>query len=85
LRKVTKKKQNEDSEPISTTEAAERLGISRKRVNQLIDEQKLPAKKIGKVWIIDPKDLALVENRQKTAGRPKKSTTTPTTPEDEEE
>jgi excisionase family DNA binding protein len=78
------KEDEEESEPISTTEAAERLGVSRKRVNQFIDQGRLPAKRIGKVWIIDPKDLSLVENRPKKAGRPKKTTTSATT-EDEEE
>jgi excisionase family DNA binding protein len=77
---VTKKK-DEDSEPISTTEAGERLGISRKRIHQLIEEGKLPAKKVGKVYIIDPKDLKLVQNRP-SVGRPKKS---PTAAEDREE
>jgi excisionase family DNA binding protein len=76
---VNKDNQSED-EQISTTEAAKRLNISRKRVHQLIEEKKLPAKKVGKVWIIEAKDLSLVQNRP-PVGRPKKSATT----EDEEE
>jgi excisionase family DNA binding protein len=62
-----------ESDQISTTEAGERLGISRKRVNQLIEEGRLPAKKIGKTWIINADDLKLVKDRK--WGRPRKKKT----------
>jgi excisionase family DNA binding protein len=57
---------------ISTKEAAEKLGISVIRVQQLIWGKRLPAQKIGRDYIIDEKDLKLVEVRK--PGRPKRKT-----------
>jgi excisionase family DNA binding protein len=53
---------------LTTQQAAERLGISQPRIYQLISEGRLPAQKIGRDYVIDEKDLKLVENRK--AGRP---------------
>ncbi len=58
---------------LSTTQAAERLNVSRRRVIALIEQGKLPAEKFSNVYMINEKDLALVENRK--AGRPKKEAT----------
>lgn len=55
---------------INTQAAAERLGVSRRRVRQLIEEKKLPAITMGRDWIINESDLKLVENRK--PGRPRK-------------
>jgi excisionase family DNA binding protein len=55
---------------LSVIEAAEKLGVSRWRVNQFINEGRLPAKKVGRSYIILESDLELVENRQ--TGRPPK-------------
>ncbi len=55
---------------LSTTQAGERLNVSRRRVIALIEQGKLPAEKFSNVYMINEKDLALVENRK--AGRPKK-------------
>jgi excisionase family DNA binding protein len=55
---------------ITTSEAAEKLGISPQRVNVLIKEGRLPATKVGPIYLIQPKDLAKVKNRK--TGRPKK-------------
>lgn len=61
-----------DSEEIlSVQEVADRLDLTRVRVNQLIDEGKLPAKKVGRAYVIKASDLHLVEKRNK-AGRPPK-------------
>ncbi len=63
---------NEDLEGIlSVQEVADKLDLTRVRVNQLIDEGKLPAKKIGRSYVIKASDLHLVEKRNK-AGRPPK-------------
>lgn len=63
---------NEDLEGIlSVQEVADKLKLTRVRVNQLIDEGKLPAKKVGRSYIIKTSDLHLVEKRKK-AGRPQK-------------
>jgi excisionase family DNA binding protein len=55
---------------ITTAEVAERLGVHRSRVNVLINEGRLPAQRFGKVFLVDEKDLKLVENRR--PGRPPK-------------
>jgi excisionase family DNA binding protein len=54
---------------LTTKEAAERLGVSRPRVNQLISEGRLPAEKNGRDYFIKPADLAKVKDRK--PGRPK--------------
>jgi excisionase family DNA binding protein len=54
---------------ISTAEAAKRLGVTTNRVRALIDAKRLKAMKVGREWLIDPKDLAAVKNRK--VGRPK--------------
>ncbi len=53
---------------LSATEAAAKLNVSSIRVRQLIREGRLPARKIGRDYIIDETDLKLVEDRQN--GRP---------------
>jgi excisionase family DNA binding protein len=55
---------------ISTKEASKQLGVNVQRVKQLIYAGRLPAQKIGKVWIIRERDLAKVADRK--PGRPKK-------------
>jgi len=55
---------------ISSKEAAEKLGISLRRVQALITSGKLPAQKIGNSYVVQEKDLALV--RERTPGRPPK-------------
>ncbi len=61
---------NKETKLLSVIEAAEKLGVSRIRVNQFIDEGRLPAKKVGRSYVILESDLQLVENRQ--TGRPPK-------------
>lgn len=56
---------------ITTTEAAERLGISPGRVRQLVADGELPVTKFGNVNLVDESDLASVSNRP-GRGRPKK-------------
>jgi excisionase family DNA binding protein len=55
---------------LSVAEAAEKLGVTRRRVNQLIDKNRLPAQRVGRAFVIREDDLRLVENRQ--TGRPPK-------------
>jgi excisionase family DNA binding protein len=61
---------SKETKLLSVIEAAEKLGVSRWRVNQFIDEGRLPAKKVGRSYVILESDLQLVENRQ--TGRPPK-------------
>ncbi|MBN1430481.1 MAG: helix-turn-helix domain-containing protein [Anaerolineae bacterium] len=58
---------------ITTTQAAERLGITRHAVIALIKRGSLPADKFGTAWIIREKDLEKVRNRK--VGRPRKDLT----------
>ena len=52
-------------------EAAEKLGVSRWRVNQFINEGRLPAQKIGRSYVIKEDNLELVQERK--VGRPLKN------------
>jgi excisionase family DNA binding protein len=56
---------------LSIKDVAEKLGVSTRRVNQLIDEKKLPAQKIGSQYVINEVDLSKVTIHGKP-GRPKK-------------
>ena len=62
-----------DEEFISTTEAAELLGITRQRVLQLIEDGRLDAKKFASVYMIRRASLVNVEDRK--PGRPPKGKT----------
>lgn len=55
---------------LSVAEVAEKLGVTRARVNQFISENRLPAQRIGRSFVIREEDLSLVENRK--TGRPLK-------------
>jgi excisionase family DNA binding protein len=55
---------------LTTKEAAERLGITPRRVQALIEAGRLPAQKFGRDYMIKEADLKLVEDRK--VGRPKK-------------
>jgi excisionase family DNA binding protein len=57
---------------ITTTEAAERLGVSSARVRQLVSDGTLPAQKFGPVNMVKVSDLELARNRP-GVGRPPKS------------
>jgi len=55
---------------IGTQEAAERLGVSQRRVVALIRDGRLKARKIGPVYVIDERSLETV--RERKPGRPAK-------------
>ena len=57
---------------LTVKEASEKLGVSARRVHQLIEENTLKAQKVGSYYIIQAKDLAGVQTYGK-AGRPKKN------------
>jgi excisionase family DNA binding protein len=60
---------------LSTKDAAQRLGVSARRVRALIDAERLPAIKVGHTWIINEADLACVAKRKPgwQAGVPRKT------------
>lgn len=53
--------------PIGVAEAAQRLGVSRQRVLQMIVDERLPAQRIGRAWSIKESDIA---RRRVPVGRP---------------
>lgn len=55
---------------ITTAQAAERLGISVRRVQELINSKRLPAQQFGRTYVVNEEDLKLVEDRK--PGRPPK-------------
>ena len=55
---------------LTAKQAAEILGVHHSRVRVLIREGRLPARKIGRDWIIIESDLEFVKVRK--PGRPKK-------------
>ena len=55
---------------VSTSEAAEILGVTRQRVLQLIQQGRLKATKLANVYLIKKSDLADVMDRK--PGRPAK-------------
>lgn len=59
-----------DETYISTSEAAEILGVTRQRVLQLIGQGRLKATKVANIYLIRKTDLSAVEERK--PGRPKK-------------
>lgn len=58
---------------ITSKEAAERLGITPRRVGALIAAGRLPATKLGRDWLIAEDALALVAERKpgNRSGRPR--------------
>jgi excisionase family DNA binding protein len=57
---------------ITTTQAAERLGISPQRVFQLIQNGRLPAQKVGHIYVIDAAVLKIVKRKKPGRLRTKK-------------
>ena len=57
---------------LTTTQAADILGVKQARVRQLILAGRLPARKHGRDWIIRERDLEFVRVRK--VGRPRKAT-----------
>ena len=56
---------------LTTNEAAEKLGVSVRRVQALITNGALPASKLGRDYVIKESDLELVKDRK--PGRPLKT------------
>lgn len=60
-----------DENEITVTEAADLLDVTRQRVLQFIDEGRLPARKIGPIYLIQKADLEPLKNLKR--GRPRKA------------
>jgi len=57
-----------DMKLITTNDAAERLGVTVQRIHALIKDGRLPAERLGRDYVINEEDLALVAERK--PGRP---------------
>ena len=53
---------------LTTKEVAERLGVSIRRVQAMITAGRLPATRLGRDYLVNEKDLKIVEIRK--PGRP---------------
>jgi excisionase family DNA binding protein len=63
---------SEEIKFLSVAEAADRLGVTRTRVNQLINDGTLKAQRVGRSFAIDVRDLGAAEARNtKKTGRPR--------------
>jgi excisionase family DNA binding protein len=56
---------------LTTKEVADRLGVTLRRVQALINDGRLPAQKVGRDYLIRDQDIKLVEDRK--PGRPRKA------------
>lgn len=56
-------------EVLSVSEAAPKLGVSDRRVRQMLERGDMEGQRVGRSWIIVPKGIENVRNRPK-AGRP---------------
>ncbi len=61
-----------NKEFLTTPEVAQMLGVGIRRVQQFINEGRLPSQQFGRDHLIKEADLALVAERK--LGRPKKET-----------
>lgn len=53
---------------LTVDQAADELGVTPRRVRALIKAERLAAEKVGRDWLIKPKDLEAVRDRK--PGRP---------------
>ena len=56
---------------ITTTQAAERLGVTTRRVVALCHAGKLRGEKIGRDWLVDESSVEAYAATERKAGRPK--------------
>ncbi len=59
-----------DNEFVSVDEAAEKLGISSRRIRQLIEDNELPARRIGRSWLIPASEIHQRKRLSPRRGRP---------------
>lgn len=57
---------------LTTKEAANILGVTYVRINQLITAGELPAEKYGRDYMVKIADVESLKNRPERRGRPKK-------------
>lgn len=55
---------------LTVDQAADELGVTARRVRAMIADDRLPAEKVGRDWLIKKADLVKVKERK--PGRPRK-------------
>jgi excisionase family DNA binding protein len=58
----------EDDAMLTTKQAAEELGVSERRIRQLVGTELLPATRVGRDWVIRRGDLAKARARTTKRG-----------------
>ncbi len=58
---------------VGTKHAAAFLNVSVRRVQAMIKQGLLPAKKLGRDWFIEESDLKRLKSAKRSPGRPKRS------------
>jgi excisionase family DNA binding protein len=53
----------------TTNEVAARVGLTRQRVAQLIQEGRINAERYGRVWVIDEDQISVIENLPENRGK----------------
>jgi excisionase family DNA binding protein len=64
---------SEENRLLTTKEAAERMGVSTRRVQAMIKAGRLSASKMGRDWVIYEAEVERVEQQQRKPGRPRKN------------
>jgi excisionase family DNA binding protein len=57
---------------VTTREAAERLGISRRRVQELLQAGALRGEKLSRDWVIEAEEVEAFAKKERPRGRPPK-------------
>jgi excisionase family DNA binding protein len=57
---------------VGTKAAADRLGVSVRRVQAMIKQGIVPAQKLGRDWVIDEAELKRLSSADRKPGRPRK-------------
>lgn len=55
---------------LSLEEASQRSGISASWLRRLVDDGRLPAKKVGKTWLVLQEDVDALSAQHRQRGRP---------------
>lgn len=57
---------------MTTAEFAEEVGLTQKRINQLLTDGEIKGEMMGGVWLIESKFIEVIKNRPERRGRPKR-------------
>lgn len=57
---------------IGTDEAAQRIGVSIRRLTAMIRTGIVPAQKIGRTWVLNETDVTRIAKQKRNPGRPRK-------------